>query len=146
MFVYVTPPVPQTVTITLSSGLLLSSPVTTPATYVAGPPSPITYSVSGLDGPSCNKIILPVCTPPRLGLNVTVNSVSSSPSTVLLAKVAAKTGLSLTTLLTTIATDPMLDSNTDSDAGVVGGVPIVGGVLSSNVSNPNTNTLVFAIS
>ena len=79
--------------------------------------------MSGLDGPSCNKTICPVCRPPRLGLNVTVNSVSSSLPTVLLVNVATKTGLLLTTLLIVIGAEPMFAKTTDAVAGLVGGVP-----------------------
>ena len=81
-----------------------------------------------------------------LGLNVTVSSVSSSLSIVLFARVATKTELSLTMLLTVIAAEPIFASCKDSVAGVVGGVPTVGGVLNANTFDSNTNTLVLAIS
>ena len=102
--------------------------------------------MSGLDGPSCNKTICPVCTPPRLGLKVTVSSVSSSLPTVLLFNVATKTGLLLTTLLIVIGAEPMFAKTTDAVAGSVGGVPCVGGVLKESVSASKTNTLVAEIS
>ena len=64
----------------------------------------------------------------------------------LFASVATKTELLLTTLLTVIVAEPMFANCKDPVAGVVGGVPIVGGELNSSMSDSNTNTLVLAIS
>ena len=126
-------------TITLSTALPFSVFVTTPAIYVVEPPSPSTCNVSGLDGPSCKNTICPVCKPPRSGLKVTVNSVDSSPSSVLFASAATKTELSLTTLFIVIAEEPIFANHIDSD------VEAPGSVSSVSVSSSNTNSLVLEI-
>ena len=80
--------------------------VTTPFIYAIPPLK--SASVSGLDGASYNKIILPYSALPSVGENVTVNSVAVSANNVLLAKTGEKTALSLTTLLIVVPTAPML--------------------------------------